>query len=869
MKKGLLSVVFVLFCALAWSQGTVRVQAPDLVGIGEQFNVTVTVEGESTPGKPTWEIGNDFQLVWGPQKVGSGTSVSIVNGKKTTSVQVTYIFILQSKTKGSFTLPSVIVPVGKEKVSSNQLHIDVADNAGSASGASSNPGQAEDQPSAHSRRPSNGAEAFLRFSISKSKVVVGEPIKATLKLFTTADIAGFDDAKLPTFNGFWSQETYSPKSIEFSREKVDDRIYLTAVLREYTLIPQQTGQLVIDPAEIVCVMNVRSSSSTGSIFDSFFEEYQTVRRKAVSSGYTVSVSPLPAGAPASFGGGVGEFRIRSSVSADSLKTHEAASLLITVSGNGNIALVEAPKVAFPSDFEVYDVKQTENIDAGRLSGSKTFEYPFIPRSHGEFTIPSVEYGYYDYKKGKYVTVSTQPIDIKVDKGKEDEIVGVPVLSGVSKKNVRDLGNDVRYISVKKPDFHRNDSLFAASGPYFILLLCILLAAVAVYVVLKRVISMKGDTVMVKNKAAVKMARKRLAVAGDFLRKNLCSAFYEELHRALLGYVSDKLNMDLTDMSKDNIGEQLEKNGVDETVARNFVGLIDACEYARYSPDQSPESMNEHYSEAVDAITSIDSYMKDKGRKKTSAVAGMIVFAVVCSTTVYSAAPADSLWQAGIEAYSAGNYSAALEHWEGIALQGMESADLYYNIGNACYKLALPGKAIANYMRALRLDPSNADASYNLEFVKAQTVDQIDEIPDFFLKVWIRKVAGLCSANVWAVISIVLFAVMCFFVIFFMLGSRKVYRKVGFVAGTACAVLFLLSLCFMSVQRNEYLSEEKCVVTRAVCPAKSSPDAGDSSELFVLHEGTVVTAIDEVGDWKCIQLPDGRKGWVEKSRIEII
>ncbi len=868
MKKGLLSVVFVFVCALAWAQGTVRVQAPELVGIGEQFNVTVTVEGESTPGKPVWDIGNDFQLVWGPQKVGSGTSVSIVNGKKTTSVQVTYIFILQSKAKGSFTLPGVVVPVGKEKVSSDQLHIDVADNAGSASAASSEQGQTGNQSSARSRQSPKGADAFLRFSISKSKVVVGEPVKATLKLFTTADIAGFDDAKLPTFNGFWSQETYSPKNIEFTREKVDDRIYLTAVLREYTLIPQQTGQLVIDPAEIVCVMNVRSSSSTGSIFDSFFEEYQTVRRRAVSSGYTVTVSPLPAGAPASFGGGVGEFRISASVSADSLKTHEAASLLLTVSGSGNIALVEAPKVAFPSDFEVYDVKQTEKIDAGRLSGSKTFEYPFIPRSHGEFTIPSVEYAYYDYKKGEYVTVSTQSVEIKVDKGKEDEIVRTPALSGVSKKNVRDLGNDVRYISVKKPDFQRRDSLFAASGLYFALLLVVLLAAVAVYVVLKRVISMKGDTVMVKNRAAVKMARKRLAVAGDFLRKNLCSAFYEELHSALLGYVSDKLNMDLTELSKDNIGEQLEKNGVDETVARNFVGLLDSCEYARYSPDQGPESMNEHYSMAVDAITAIDSYMKDKG-KRTSAVAGMIAIAVLFSATGYSAEPADSLWQAGIEAYSAGDYNAALEYWEGITLEGMESADLYYNIGNACYKLALPGKAIANYMRALRLDPLNADASYNLEFVKAQTVDQIDEVPEFFLGVWIKKAAGMCSANEWAVISIVLFTVLCACAIFFMLGRRKAFRKFGFVAGTVCAVLFLFSLCNMSVQRNEYLNEEKCVVTRAVCPAKSSPDAGDSSELFVLHEGAVVTAIDEVGDWKCIQLPDGRKGWVEKSRIEII
>ncbi len=867
MKKLSLTAVLTLLCALAWSQGTVRVQAPELVGLGEQFNVTVTAEGDETPGKPSWDTGNDFQLVWGPQKVGSGTSVSIVNGKKTTSVQVTYIYILQSKTKGSFTLPSVEVRIGNEKVSSNQLHIDVADNAGSSAGASAQ-GQSSAQQSAQKPQPSRGTDAFLRFSISKNKVVVGEPVKATLKLFTTADIAGFEDAKLPTFNGFWSQETYSPKNIEFSREKVGDVIYLTAVLREYTLIPQQTGSVVIDPAEIVCVMNIRSSSSSGSIFDSFFEEYQTVRRKAVSAGYTVTVSPLPAGAPASFGGGVGEFGITAAVSTDSLKTHEAASLQLTVRGNGNIALLQAPKVTFPSDFEVYDIKQTENIDEGKLSGSKTFEYPFIPRSHGEFTIPAVEYSYYDYRKGKYVTVGTEAIDIKVGKGKDDGVAQIQGLQSVSKKNVKDLGNDVRYIATKKTSLVRKDRLFAASGLYFAVVLLALLVAAAAYFTLKRVIAVKGDAVMVKNKAAVKMARKRLAAAGDFLQKNLCSAFYEELHRALLGYVSDKLNMDVTDMSKDNICGQLENNGVTESVAKDFIGLIDACEYARYSPDQGPESMKEHYSLAVEAITSIDSCMKNKGRKISSA-AGLVVLAMLCSPAVRAASPADSLWQGGIDSYSAGDYDSALNNWEEIVSLGYESADLYYNIGNACYKLALPGRAIANYMRALRLDPSNADAAYNLEFVKAQTLDQVDEIPDFFIKAWMKNAARWCSADTWAVISIILLLAVCSFALVYALGRRKGHRKLGFIAGSISALLFFLCLGFMFIQRSEYLSEDKCVVVQAVCPAKSSPDSKDASELFVLHEGTVLTVIDEVGNWKCIQLPDGRKGWVENTRIEII
>ena len=300
------------------------------------------------------------------------------------------------------------------------------------------------------------------------------------------NIAGFEKSKLPTFNGFWSQELQAPTNIEFHRESYDDKIYNAALLRSWVIIPQQAGDLPIEPAELVCLVNVRVSSGTSnSIFDSFFQdETRTIRKRVATSPLKVRVKPLPAGQPATFGGGVGSFGISSRLSSDDLKTHDAGSLVITISGRGNVSLLEEPKVSFPPDFEVYDTKSTENTDksTGGTSGSKSFEFPFIPRSAGDFTIPPVEYSYFDINSGKYVTLRTDPLHIKVSKGKGAESSGqVTVTPGVERRDVKSLADDIRFISTKKPALTKEGSFFLGSTPFLILLGLILAAAVAGWV----------------------------------------------------------------------------------------------------------------------------------------------------------------------------------------------------------------------------------------------------------------------------------------------------------------------------------------------------------------------------------------------------
>ena len=325
---------FVLLAVQASAQTSIGVSVQNLVAADEQFSITFTIEGENKPSSFEWEPTDDFQLVWGPQS-GTSRSISIINGKKTQTSQTTYTYVLMPRATGTFQLPAATATVKGEKISSRSVTIQVVSNgAGQGSGSSQGGSQQQQGGGAAQTGQVSGEDIFMRLYVSKTKAVVGETISATLKLYHRVNIGGFEDARFPNFNGFWSQEVQAPSNIEFHRENVGDRIYDAAVLRSWTLIPQQAGEVTIDPAELVCLVNVRDRrSSSGSIFDSFFQdEYRTVRKRVTTPAIKMIISRIPAGAPASFGGGVGTFRMNASLSRDSLLTHDAGTLRITVSG---------------------------------------------------------------------------------------------------------------------------------------------------------------------------------------------------------------------------------------------------------------------------------------------------------------------------------------------------------------------------------------------------------------------------------------------------------------------------------------------------------------------------------------------------------
>ena len=866
MKKLLFTLLAAMTALASNAQTDIKVEVHRVVEVGEQFNVTFIIEGEDKVTDFTWEPSSDFQLLWGPQK-GQSSSVQIVNGNMTKSVQSTYSYILKANNVGKFTIPSAVAKVKKNEITSRPVSIEVvAARQNSSQGATSGQ-QQQSRP-----RQQGGVQAgdiFLAMSLDRTNVVVGEPIIATLKIYQRVNIAGFEGVTFPTFNGFWSQELEAPTNIEFARETYEGQIYNAALLRKFVLIPQQAGQMTIDPAELICLVNIRVSSGGTSIFDGFFDDYRTVRQKVASKPVRVNVSALPSGAPASFGGGVGSFTISAKLSKDVVKTHEAASLIVTVSGRGNVSLLEAPKVSFPPDMEVYDTKISDKVDKGGLSGSKTYEYPFIPRSYGDFVIEPVKYTYYDVNQKRYVTLQTQPINLTVEKGNETES-GPVIVSGVTRKDVQNLGSDIRFINIKKSELTGKGTFFVGTASFWIITAVLVILAVLCWAIFRKMAARKADVAGTKNRKATKMAMKRLHLAGTFLKQNLYTAFYEELHKALLGFVSDKLNMPVAELSRDRISESLAERGVAQESIDTFIGILDACEFARYAPDAGNEAMTAHYNSAIETISSIDSNMKtSKPSSKAAYVMIMFMLAVPSVMTAQEDSFVDSLWNSANNAYVEGLWEDAISGYDMIAGLGLESAALYCNTGNAYFKSGNISKAILNYERALKLDPSYEDARYNLELSNNMIQDRIDPVPDFILKVWAKDLCWLMDSDGWAVAFIIMFALMLAMILLFVLSPSVAGRRTGFFTGIVFLLLAVMSLSFSLWQKNDYMKADKAIVMRPVSSVKSSPSSEASQDLFVLHEGTKVDILDQVGSWSNIELADGRQGWIRTSDIEKI
>jgi hypothetical protein len=582
------------------AQTSFTVDVPRVVGSDENFRLVFIAEGEPSSFNPPQL--KDFDVLAGPS-TSTMTSTQIINGKRTDSYQVSYTYILQARSVGTFSIPSASAVIGGKTYHTNPVSVEVvkgdANNSGNSSGATSQ----------KSSGTISSDDIFMKMSVSKGKVVKGESLLATLKLYTKVPIGGFENVKFPTFNGFWSQEVDTPSNIEFTRETVNGKIYNAAVLRKYMLIPQQTGNLVIDPSEMTCLVQVRASSGgSRSMFDDFFDSYQTIKRKITAPSIHVNVSPLPSGAPASFAGGVGEFQLSARLTKDTINANEAVSLEVSVSGSGNLNLVEAPKITFPADFEVYDTKINDNTSkSGRgTSGTKVFEYPLIPRGAGVFELGPVVFSYFDIGAKKYKTLTSEKLTLRVGQaveGSENSSASLPM--GVNKQSVKSIGSDVRYIRSGLSGLVRGNSFFFGSVTFFALIVLIAASYILMDKFLSKRIERNRDIAGVKNRRANKVARARLKNAESLMKQNLYSAFFEELHRAILGYCSDKLNLSLADLSREKIASSLEEKSVSKEHSEELLALIEVCEYARYAPDQDKPEMGQNYQRAIKLISDLE------------------------------------------------------------------------------------------------------------------------------------------------------------------------------------------------------------------------------------------------------------------------
>lgn len=873
------TILLTLFVTVAaFAQNTFVVDAPNVVTVDENFRIVFTADGRISDFN--WPGSEQFTVVWGPQS-GSMSSTSIVNGKRTSTHQETRTYIVQANGAGKFTLPGATATIGKQEYSTGSFTIEVVGSQDQAQnqmqqsqGQQSQGQQMQSQSQAGSASSGTVAnkDIFLALSVNKTSVVKGEPLTATLKLYTRADIQAFEDVHFPTFNGFWSKETEAPQNIEFVRENVNGTIYNAALLRRYMLIPQQTGKIVIDPAEMVCLVRVMSQNSqSSSFFDSFFDSYQTIRKRLNTQAVTINVRQLPAGAPASFAGGVGNFKMEVTQGAGQLKTHEAGSLVVKISGRGNISMLEAPKINFPPDFEVYDIKTSEDISADGTSGSKTFEYPFIPRSYGDFTVEPVNYSYYDIAKGNYATLTSGELSFHVEKGEEIDGGGVAV-PGVARQGVKNLNSDIRFIHTGNAGLRGKDEFFAGSMLFWILLAVVAVLYFASDKALNFLEDRRSDVAGNRKRRANKMAKMRLRQAGEYLRNNLNTAFFEELHKAVLGYVADKLLIPAADLSKERIIEAYADKGVCGDAVDQLIALLNECEQARYAPDASVSHKEELYAQALDVISQLDSQVKtNKTNRKSGAMAA--VAALICLTApAFSASaqanPSENYWNDAVAAYTAGNYAEALEAYSNIESFALCSDDLYYNIANCHFKLGDMPKAILYYEKCLKLNPSHKDAVNNVFLAREHTLDKIEVVPDFILVEWIHDMMFSCSADAWAWIALASALIVVALLLGFKYFPGIKARKTSFVFACIFFVFTILAITFSLCEKADSIRTDEAIVMQPVTSIKSSPgEAGKS--IFVLHEGTKVKVLDNLGDWTQIQISDGRQGWAQTETIELI
>ncbi len=611
LKTALFMLLFFVAGAFQTFAQTFTVNAPSVVEKDEIFKVVYTATADVEKFNTPSFTGVD--LLAGPTS-STMRSTQIINGKRTDSYEISYTLIMRASATGKASISAASAVIDGKNYTAKAIDIDVVENNISSSQTQSHQGsvtgnaQSSQQGNRSNRGEISSEDIFLRLSFSKTNVVKGEPIVATLKLYTRLPVAGFEDIRFPVFNGFWSQELETPQNINFVRENYNNQLYDAAVLRKYMLLPQQTGEITIDPAEMICLIQIRTSGGgPRSMFDDFFDTYQTVKKRLSTATAKIKVDNLPSGAPASFGEGVGNFSMKVSLSRDSLKAHEAGALIVEISGKGNLNLIETPVVELPADFEKYDVKSTNNFSNGAngMVGTKIYEFPFIPRSEGVFEIPEIEYSYYDIAAGKYVTLKSGNLQLKVLPGDNISQSGGNLISGVNKQNVVNLGNDIRYISTSSPKLALKGSFFIGSLWFYLIVAIIVLSGLGLDKLLAHQRKLRGDVKRTRNKRANKVAKMRLKQANVYLRENLGAPFYEELHKALLGYISDKLAIQFAQMQRDTIKEVLVEKGVSDENITAFMDLLDNCEMARYSQDGGAVAMNEQYNKAIETISNLE------------------------------------------------------------------------------------------------------------------------------------------------------------------------------------------------------------------------------------------------------------------------
>jgi hypothetical protein len=600
MKKALLyQLIFLISYSVSGQNIYVKAEYPSVVNAGEQFTIMWTVNAGG--GEFTAPLFSGFYKLMGPQTSYS-SSTQIINGKVSNETSYSYVYYLQGVKEGKFVIAPATFTLKNKIYSSDSLRIEVIGSTSQRQNV--NPGNND---SANDQEvESSGKDLFIRLSVNRREITMGEPVVATVKIYSRVNIAGINEIKYPSFNSFLRSDIATPPLTSLRQENINGTIYGSGVIQQFLLYPQVTGEIKIDPVEISVLVQQKTKGESDPFFGDFFSSYQTIPKVAASQPVRIKVRPLPGVQPADYSGVVGKLELKATLNKQSVNVNDAVTFKVVLSGTGNLKIASAPVLKLSPDIELYDPKVTDDIKNGvnGTTGQKSFEYLMIPRHNGDYSIPPISYSYFNIANGRYEKLTTEEFHFSVQKV-SGQNSGATVYGGVGKEDVKYLGKDIRFIKSDPGTLKKTDDLLFTKQSFYSAYAFSLFAFLLILFLRRENIRRNSDLSQVRNRKAGKVAIKRLQLASVCLKNDETDQFYDEILKAIWGYLSDKLNIPVSDLTRNNAISSLQEQGIDDEIIQSLSKILDACEFERFAPSSSGAEVASIYEGASNFIKSVE------------------------------------------------------------------------------------------------------------------------------------------------------------------------------------------------------------------------------------------------------------------------
>ncbi len=877
MKKLITALLFGMVAVMAVSAQSLKHVYSGAMSGGTKFQIVYELNAAASSvgaiNAPQIQ-GAKLIMASSPQQVGETSNTVIVNGRKIEdSHSYTYRYTLTYRIDGKpgkLQVGAASVNVGGKRVSSqpftynagqasNQRNITLAQQVAAMSGGQVDINNAFSQTA---DKPISENDLYVRIDMSKPKVYEQEAVVCTIKLYTKFPIRPeIIPLKQPSFTGFLIEEIKEVGNVNV--ERVNGQNYYTCVLKKAILYPQQSGTLTINSG-VFDITPVQRDVYVG--LNSAIAVPHDTKLTVKSNSASVKIEPLPSPRPANFSGAVGDFTISDNIVPAQLKTYAASTYSVTVSGNGNLKYIKAPAIAFPKEFDTYEPqsKIDTHPTSRDVAGKVTFNYQFIPQYVGQFTIPASDFVYFNPSTGRYETLKLGARNLQVAKGS-----GKP---SSHYKQQADAMTDIHGIHMGDLGLQKQHSFYLSSFGYWLCWIIPALLMVALLLYNRRLLKEQADERLRRSRRAGRVAQKRLKKARKFMAENKQNEFYAEVLTATWGYLSDKMNIALSDLNKDNIANVLDMRGAAPDLRDSVIALLDDCEFAQYAPNLAAGDMAAVLERAATVMERLQREIKKTPKHNLNMPTAILLLAMLLGGSQLAAAQNSAIAQAD-SAYQNEHYQQALQIYLQQASTTGTSSDLYYNIANSYYRMGNYAQAILYYERSLVLDPGNSDARSNLAFVRGKLKISEDTGSNFFNQLAMSIVTSL-SSNKWAVLACVAFVLMLAALAAYIFSQQVMLRKVGFFGGLTLLVLMVLSLTCSVVARSQATHRLQAIVVVPTSTLSKAPHTpSPQEEAFRLIQGQKVTIQDSVSTgkvkWFHVETADARKAWISSHDIEKI